>query len=148
VEAPLDFIVTHLPDSTALWRARNLGFLLARVGFGRDPKPSHVELVRRMMLDCSDLTRREAPRVLMGLDLTDDITKIDLPTLVIGGTADLLTPPQESRRMAALIPGARLERVPGAGHMVMLERTEVLDRLLVEFAREVQAPALPRVKAT
>ena len=60
-----------------------------------------------------------------------------IPTLVIGGTADVLTPPFEARRMARLIPGARLELMPGGGHMLMLERTEELDRLIVDFAREV-----------
>ena len=54
-------------------------------------------------------------------------------------TADVLTPPYEARRLAAAIPGARLHLVPGAGHMVMLERTEDFDRLLVDFAREVGA---------
>jgi pimeloyl-ACP methyl ester carboxylesterase len=138
-EGGLDQIVRRLPDSTALWNARNLGLVLARVGFGRDAKPSHVELVRRMMHECSDDTRRLAPRALVGLDLTDAIQKIDLPTLVIGGTADVLTPPAEARRIASLIPNARLELVPGGGHMLMLERTELVDELIADFAREVQS---------
>ena len=61
-----------------------------------------------------------------------------IPTLVIGGTADVLTPPFEARRIAELIPGARLELFPGGGHMLMLEQTDELDRLIVDFAREVQ----------
>ena len=52
-----------------------------------------------------------------------------------GGTADVLTPPFEARRMARLIPGARLELMPGGGHMLMLERTDEVDRLIVDFAR-------------
>ncbi len=63
-----------------------------------------------------------------------------IPTLVIGGTADVLTPPFEARRMAKLIPGARLELMPGGGHMLMLERTHEVDHLIADFAREVQAP--------
>ena len=46
-----------------------------------------------MMLACPAETRRDAPRVLVGLDLLDDLPKIEIPTLVIGGTADVLTPP-------------------------------------------------------
>ena len=41
--------------------------------------------------------------------------------------------------MASLIPGARLELMHGGGHMLMLERTDELDRLIVDFAREVRA---------
>jgi pimeloyl-ACP methyl ester carboxylesterase len=84
-----------------------------------------------------------ASRALVGLDLTDAIKHIDLPTLVIGGSADVLTPPAEARRIAKLIPRARLELVPGGGHMLMLERTELLDQLIADFAREVQTRSRP-----
>jgi len=138
-EGPLERIVDVLPDSTRLWASPNLGFVITRVGFGTKPKPSHVELVRRMMTECADDTRKLAPHALVGLDLSDAITKVDLPTLVIGGTADVLTPPGEARRIAHRIPNARLELMPGGGHMLMLERTEALNRLIADFAREVQS---------
>jgi pimeloyl-ACP methyl ester carboxylesterase len=137
-KARLERLTKRTPDTSWLWERPNLGLLLARVGFGRDPRPSHVELVRQMMSDCSPATRRDAPRVLIGLDLTHDLPNVRIPTLVIGGTADVLTPPFEARRMAQLIPGARLELLEGGGHMLMLERTERLNRLIVDFAREVR----------
>ena len=43
----------------------------------------------------------------------------------------------ESRRLAAIIPDARLEMLDGAGHMIMLERTDVFHHLLLDFARDV-----------
>jgi pimeloyl-ACP methyl ester carboxylesterase len=137
-KARIEKLTKRTPDAQWLWDAPNLGFVLARVGFGRNPRPSHVELVRRMMGECAPATRRDAPRVLVGLDLTPDLPKIRVPTLVVGGTADVLTPPFEARRMADLIPGARLELLRGGGHMLMLEQTEELDRLIVDFAREVR----------
>jgi pimeloyl-ACP methyl ester carboxylesterase len=114
-----------------------LGTILARIGFGHDPLASHVELVRQMLAECDADTSREAVACLLGMDLTPDLPSIDLPTLVIGGTADVLTPPMESRRIARLIPGARLVMIEGAGHTIMLERAEELEALLVEFAHEV-----------
>jgi pimeloyl-ACP methyl ester carboxylesterase len=129
------------PDSGRLWAAKNLGFVVARLGFGRHPKPSHVELVRRMLSDCTVDTRRAAPRALLGLDLSARLPEVHIPTLVINGTADMLTPPAEARRMAELIPGARLELVEGGGHMLMLERAELVDRLIADFAREIGAVA-------
>jgi pimeloyl-ACP methyl ester carboxylesterase len=137
-KARLEKLMKRAPDSQWLWDSPNLGFLAARVGFGKNPRPSHVELVRKMMGECPPETRLEAPRVLVGLDLTAALPNIRIPTLVIGGTNDVLTPPAEARRMAKLIPGARLELIDGGGHMLMLEQTDELDRLIVDFARTVQ----------
>jgi pimeloyl-ACP methyl ester carboxylesterase len=116
---------------------RSVGTMLARLGFGRDPLASHVELVRQMLTECPADTSQEAVAVLFGMDLTPDLSNIDLPTLVIGGTLDALTPPAEARRLARIIPGARLEMIEGGGHTIMLEQAETLEALLVEFAQEL-----------
>jgi len=89
----IEQITNHAPDMSWLWSSPNVGFLMARLGFGRDPHPSHVELVRQMLRDCPPSTRLEAPRALMGLDLTGDLPNVHLPTLVVVGTGDLLTHP-------------------------------------------------------
>src|SRR5258707_865959 len=130
-KAFLEKVSKRAPDAQWLWDAPNAGFLAARVGFGKSPRPSHVELVREMMAECPPETRRDAPRVLVGLDLTHELPNVRFPTLVVVGTADVLTPPFEARRIADLIPGARLEVMRGGGHMLMLERTDELDRLIV-----------------
>jgi pimeloyl-ACP methyl ester carboxylesterase len=132
-------VINRLPDGGRVLGARDLGLLISRVGFGRDPVPSHVEAARQMMLATSRATRRDAITALAELDLTPRLSEIDRPTLVIGGTADLIAPIAESRRMARRIAGARLEEVPGGGHMLMLERTELVDDLITDFARSVQA---------
>ena len=147
-KARIEAITNHAPDMSWLWSSPNLGFLLARLGFGRDPQPSHVELVRQMLMECPPETRLNAPRALIGLDLTDELPAVNMPTLVIVGTGDLLTPPAQARQIARLIPGARLEIVPGGGHMLMLERAEALDKMIIDFAHEVGAgsvedPELP-----
>ncbi len=79
--------------------------------------------------------------MLVGLDLTPDLPNIDVPTLVIDGTADVITPVFESKRMVKLIPGARLELMPDGGHMLMLEQADGLNQLITDFAREVQGRA-------
>jgi pimeloyl-ACP methyl ester carboxylesterase len=127
------------PAANQLMAQPNLGFLLARIGFGRDPQASHVELTREMIVACEADESRLAIGALFGLDLIDELPEIQLPTLVLSGSADVLTPPAESRRIAALIPGARLEVFKGAGHMLMLERSQEVDQLIVEFARDLGA---------
>jgi 3-oxoadipate enol-lactonase len=132
----LERISDVTPDVGVLLRQKNLGFLLARVGFGEHPHPSHVEATRQMLAECSRATLRDSSRALLALDLTGGLPNVTMPTLVIGGTRDAVTPVRQSREIAALIPNARLEEFDGAGHMLMYERTEAVDKLIVEFARE------------
>ncbi|MFF2547248.1 alpha/beta fold hydrolase [Kitasatospora sp. NPDC058063] len=70
-----------------------------------------------------------------------------LPALVLAGTKDLLTPSTHSEAMAARLPGAELVLAEGAGHLVMLERPELVDhelaRLLRRAAGFVGAAPLP-----
>lgn len=134
----LEWVASAAPDAGGVLKLTDVGLLVARIGFGREPQPSHVELTRQMILACDPATRKAAIQALLGLDLTKELRRITLPTLVIGGTNDVITPPAEARRMARGIPGARLELLDGAGHMLMLERAATVDSLIIEFARDVQ----------
>jgi pimeloyl-ACP methyl ester carboxylesterase len=60
-----------------------------------------------------------------------------LPTLVIVGEEDVLTPPDAARRMAAAIPGARLVVVSGAGHLPPVERPTETTAAILDFLRVV-----------
>ncbi|GAA4852744.1 alpha/beta hydrolase [Kitasatospora terrestris] len=71
----------------------------------------------------------------------------DIPTLVLAGTRDLLTPPGHSEAIARALPGVEPVLVPDAGHLVMLERPGTVDRqlaaLLVAAAAHAHAAPLP-----
>ena len=71
--------------------------------------------------------------------LDDYLPTVTVPTLVVVGTADALTPPRDSRRIAALVPNAKLVEYEGGGHMLMYERTGELDALIMDFADACQA---------
>jgi pimeloyl-ACP methyl ester carboxylesterase len=143
----LDRATAIAPTLGPLVRQRNLGLLIARLGFGDDPDPRCVEITRQMLGGCSRETLREASRSLLTLDFADDLPRLDVPTLVVVGSADLVTPARESQVIADLVPGAELVELPRAGHMLMYERTDELDRLLIDFARaclaERSAPRRP-----
>lgn len=66
-------------------------------------------------------------------DSTPDLAGISVPTLVVVGNEDALTPVQDSRAMAEAIPGARLEIIQEAGHLSNLERPAAFNLLLREF---------------
>jgi 3-oxoadipate enol-lactonase len=66
-------------------------------------------------------------------DSTPVLPLIGVPTLVVVGELDALTPPAESQAMAAAIPGARLVTIPGAGHLAPMERPRAVAAALGDF---------------
>jgi YbgC/YbaW family acyl-CoA thioester hydrolase len=60
-----------------------------------------------------------------------------LPTLIVVGEHDELTPPAGQEALAASIPGARLAVIPGAGHLPPLEAPETVTRVLAAFLRNL-----------
>ena len=64
---------------------------------------------------------------------------IRVPTLVLCGAADHVTPPALSTALTQLIPGARYEPVEGAGHLANLEQPDVFNTLVGAFIRGVDS---------
>lgn len=72
-------------------------------------------------------------------DSTCLLTAIDVPTLVIVGEDDVLTPPADAERIARGIRGATLVTIPDAGHMSNMEQPVLFNRALEEFLRKLTA---------
>lgn len=117
----------------------DLSWALFRLGIGSSADPTHVELTRQLTAATPFSTLYELMEDVVGFDLRDRLGGIDAPVLVMVGTRDVVTPPRDSRVIAANIPGARLEVFGGAGHMLMLERRSAVSELLARFALELRA---------
>lgn len=70
-------------------------------------------------------------------DARDRLGSIAAPTLVVAGDEDVLVPPRYSREIAGLIPGARLEVIPQAGHGALIERPDAFRAAVEPFLREL-----------
>jgi pimeloyl-ACP methyl ester carboxylesterase len=68
-----------------------------------------------------------------GFDLTERVGEITRPALVLCGAEDKMTPLRNSQFLAGAIPDARLEVIPNAGHMVMLENPPAVANALADF---------------
>ena len=66
-------------------------------------------------------------------DSTATCATIDVPTLIIGGDEDVLTPPKEASKLSAAIRGSRLEVLQGAGHLSNVERPAAFNTVVSEF---------------
>lgn len=66
-------------------------------------------------------------------DLDARLKEITLPVLVVCGEADRMVPLSRSQYLASMIPGAKLETIPKAGHMFMLEQPERTEEVVLSF---------------
>ena len=74
-------------------------------------------------------------RELSRLDLLHTVEHLNVPTLVIAGTRDLLTPPAHAHRLAAALPQSRgVLELKGSGHMGPLERPDEVSAALRQLA--------------
>jgi pimeloyl-ACP methyl ester carboxylesterase len=92
-----------------------------------------------------DGMERVSPRAVAGAlrglarrpDRTADLAAITVPTLVLVGAHDAITPPDESRKMAAALPNATLVVVPDAGHLAPLENAQAANEAILGFLEKL-----------
>jgi len=116
---------------------RDLAAWAIRWNFGSHPRDADLELVRSMVTSMSPEAMVGLLGPLLSFDVHREIGSIALPTRVVVGSRDLLTPPRASRAIAEQIPGATLTVLAGCGHMVMLERADELEHLMADLSVEV-----------
>jgi pimeloyl-ACP methyl ester carboxylesterase len=105
--------------------------------YSRKASPEFIDRGVKQLLGCG-------PEVLYGdflacnrFDLREEVEKIDLPTLVICGREDELTPVSYSEFLHRRIKGSALEIIPDAGHMVMMEAPVPFNRAVQDFVLSI-----------
>lgn len=106
----------------------------------RSRRPQVVSELRALMEAARPRTVAAALRALAERpDSRPDLARIAVPTLVVVGEEDVITPPDAARAMHGAIPGSRLEIIPGVGHMPNLEAPDAFNTALVDFLSRVAA---------
>lgn len=137
------------PEARAAFIAKRRDPLLA----GATPADIAPKLARSMMGDPDNAAAYEALVASMAAlrkesyirtvvaSVEDDpaplLDDVRVPTLVLAGEKDRLAPPDLAREIAARIDGARLEIIPGAGHLSNIEAPGMFNTVLLSFLRGV-----------
>ncbi|MGL5858947.1 MAG: alpha/beta fold hydrolase [Angustibacter sp.] len=131
-------------------RTRRLGsdverYLVRRYSFA-SPVPTSLVRFAASMIAATPLD--VVSGFLPGFDLHDKAEALDvltgMPTLVLSGAADLLTPPEHSTAIATRLSDVEHVLVPHAGHLVMLEHPDVVNLALGDLVGRVGQP--PRTR--
>jgi len=93
--------------------------------------------------------RKTDPAVTIGdfracdaFDCMKALGEIQVPSLVLVGADDQMTPPKYAQYLNDNLSDSRLEIIPDAGHVVMLEQPGTLNRRLEEFIVEIMSPGI------
>jgi pimeloyl-ACP methyl ester carboxylesterase len=112
------------------------------VAMSPDASPAHVAFAEEMTRACRPRVRAGCGRSLSALDLHHAVAHLTVPTLVIAGEKDKLTPPGHARKLAEALPGeAELLELPGVGHLAPLENADAVTRALRALADRSLAAA-------
>ena len=96
------------------------------------------ELGKQQLLTNTPAVMLEDYRACDAFDVREQVKTIAVPTLIVAGEADRMTPLKHATFMAEQIPQARLRVVPEAGHMVMLEAADTVTQAITDFLREIR----------
>jgi 3-oxoadipate enol-lactonase len=123
----------HAPEDRA-YAARAGALLVSDDFLRREPERYHAWF--REANHAGRRTERLQMLAVMRHDAEARLRQLGARTLVLTGDRDRIVPAENSRRLAGLVPGARLIELPGAGHCFPLEREDETTRALAEHSFE------------
>lgn len=101
--------------------------LLKYATMGAGSPPERVEVCARIVHGCPRVVRYRWSHVLDELELDAGVLELDVPTAIIAGTSDRMTPVSLARRLAEMLPDSLgLTELPGIGHMTPVEAPETV----------------------
>ena len=104
--------------------------------FGDAVHRTHVDAARDALLATTGEARAACLVAMTRMDYRRGLSTIGVPTVVLVGSNDRLTAPARARVLAAAVPNARLEVLPGIGHMLPLEVPDVLAETIADLAAQ------------
>jgi pimeloyl-ACP methyl ester carboxylesterase len=110
------------------------GAVVRLTQFGPDAPRYVVDHIVQLAQAASSEVWTDGLSEVMEMDLRHAVPRVTVPTLVVVGEHDRVTPPAAAVALAGGLPEGRLVVLEGAGHMAMLERPVELDREIRAFA--------------
>jgi 3-oxoadipate enol-lactonase len=97
----------------------------------RQRRPEVIQTYREQYLRTTTDGYAGCCDALAGWDFRDQLGGIHAPALVVGAEGDPVVPPEAARATAAALPGAHLEMIAGAAHLVSVEQPRVFERAVM-----------------
>ena len=106
---------------------------IAQFAFSKKTPASIIESGFKEMMKCRKEVIHRDFTSCEQFDVMDSVKRITAPTLILCGEDDLLTPVKYSIFLRDEIPDSKLVRIPDAGHLLMIEKPDPVNRAIQEF---------------
>jgi pimeloyl-ACP methyl ester carboxylesterase len=149
IAEPVMAALNRIPELVSKGRraGSDLGYVVTRrLAFGSDVPPSYVDFVSEMLAETPLEVVADYYPAFGELDEYRALEVLStVPTLVVGGENDMITPIERTARIIDLLPKAEAIQVENCGHLGMIEKHEIfndaLDRLLARVCAEISEPS-------
>ena len=122
--------------------------LVRYTAFGPTATPAQIAFYERMLFTCPPRVRADVGIALSEMDLFHALERLRVPTVVVAGERDRLTPPSHGRRIAELLPdSAGLIVLENTGHMGPLERPGEITEVIATLSARTRATAAAQAAA-
>jgi pimeloyl-ACP methyl ester carboxylesterase len=143
IAEPLMAGLNRIPELVAQGRraGSDLGYVVTRrLAFGPDVPPSYVDFASEML---AEIPLEVVADYFPAFEEVDEFRALEVlstvPTVVVGGEDDVITPIEHTARIIDLLPKAEAIRVENCGHLGMIEKHEVFDDALDRLIERVRA---------
>jgi len=141
-ELPAALVERLLGDRYPSWAGQGIvGRALVRGSLGAARQRAHVDLTLDGWARTPGYARAGFLTAMASMDLRSALRDVTIPTKVLVGQRDTLTPVRAARQLADGIPGSDLLVLPGAGHMLPLERPDEVVAAIRQVAAAARATA-------
>jgi len=100
--------------------------------------PDRVQQRQRLTAENDPHAFAAAARAVNAFNWTADLTRVQVPTLILQGLEDVLTPPGGGVKMSRALPHVRLLMIPDCGHFVPDEKPEIFTTSLLAFLAGIE----------
>lgn len=143
VAEPLMAGLNRIPELVAQGRraGSDLGYVVTRrLAFGPDVPPRYVDFAAEML---AEIPLEVVADYYPAFGEVDEFRALEIlsavPTVVVGGENDVITPIQHTARIIDLLPKAEASRVENCGHLGMIEKHEIFNDALDRLIERVRA---------
>ncbi len=112
--------------------------LMKEYGYNKETKEDIKKKIEKIIKTCGPDVLLQDFKACSAFDIRDELSNLKIPTLIICGENDIMTPTKYSTYLHEKISNSKLSLIPNAGHYVFLESSNEVNKVIKEFLKKIR----------